>query len=59
MTVDFRGGWVTVPAGAVARRQMLHIRMAPALPSAPATGLMHPVVAGVSVDLSGLSPCAR
>jgi len=56
MTVDFRGGWVTVPAGAVARRQMLHIRMAPALPSAPATGLMHPVVAGVSVDLSGAQP---
>ena len=55
-TVHFRGGWVTVPAGALARRQVLHIRTAPALPSAPATRLMHPVTAGVSVDLSGLQP---
>jgi len=56
MTVHFQGGWVDVPAGAVARQQMLHIRMAPALPSAPATKLMHPLVTGVSVDLSGVQP---
>ena len=55
-TVHFRGGWVTVPAGAVARQQMLHIRTARGLPPAPAMKLMHPVAAGVSVDLSGAQP---
>lgn len=55
-TVHFRGGWINVPAGAVARQQTLHIKIAPALPSAPAIKLMHPLVTGVSVDLSGLQP---
>jgi hypothetical protein len=36
MTVHFQGGWINVPAGAVAQRQTLHIRTAPPLPSAPA-----------------------
>lgn len=56
MTVHFQGGWIEVPAGAVAQQQTLHIRMAPALPSTPATKLMHPLVTGVTVDLSGLQP---
>jgi hypothetical protein len=56
MTVHFQGGWVNVPAGAVAQPQTLHIRTAPSIPSAPATTLMHPLVTGVSVDLSGLQP---
>jgi hypothetical protein len=55
-TVRFQGGWVNVPPGAVAQRQTLHIRTAPPLPSAPATTLMHPLVTGISVDLSGLQP---
>jgi hypothetical protein len=56
MTVHFRGGWIKIPAGAVAQQQMLHIRTAPPLPSATATVLMHPLVTGVSVDLSGVQP---
>jgi IPT/TIG domain len=56
MTVHFQGGWINVPAGAVARQQTLHIRMAPPLPSAAATALMHRLATGVSVDLSGLQP---
>jgi hypothetical protein len=56
MTVHFQGGWINVPAGAVAQRETLHIRTAPSLPSAPATRLMHPLVTEVSVDLSGLQP---
>ena len=56
MTVHFQGGWINVPAGAVAQRQTLHVRTAPPLPSGPATTLMHPLVTGVSVDLSGLQP---
>jgi IPT/TIG domain len=56
MTVHFQGGWIDVPAGAVARQQTLHIRTAPPLPSAAATTLMHRLAAGVSVDLSGLQP---
>lgn len=56
MTVHFQGGWIKVPAGAVMQRRTLHIRTAPPLPSAPATTLMHPLLTGVSVDLSGLQP---
>jgi IPT/TIG domain len=56
MKVHFQGGWINVPAGAVAQRQTLHIRTAPPLPPGPATRLMHPLVTGVSVDLSGLQP---
>lgn len=56
MTVHFQSGWISIPAGAVAQRRTLHIRMAPSLPSASATMVMHPLVTGVSVDLSGLQP---
>lgn len=56
MTVHFQGGWINVPPGAVAQQQTLHIRTAPPLPSAPATMLIHPLVTGVSVDLSGFQP---
>ena len=56
MTVHFQGGWINVPAGAVTQQRTLHVRTASPLPSAPATTLMHPLVTGVSVDLSGLQP---
>ena len=56
MTVHFQGGWVKVPAGAFTRQETLHIKKASALPSAPSAKLMHPLAAGVSVDLSGLQP---
>jgi hypothetical protein len=35
LTVHFQGGWISVPAGAVAQRQTLHIRTAPSLPCPP------------------------
>lgn len=56
MKVRFPGGWVDVPAGAVARQQTLHVRSAPPLPSAPASRLMHSMARGITVDLSGLQP---
>src|SRR5438445_13339648 len=56
MKVRFPGGWVDVPAGAVARQQTLHVRSAPPLPSAPASMLMHTLMTGITVDLSGLQP---
>ncbi len=56
MTVHFQGGWINVPAGTVARQVTLHVKTAPALPSAPASKLMHSLVTGVSVDLSGVQP---
>jgi hypothetical protein len=55
MKVRFQGGWVDVPAAAVARRETMHVRTAPPLPSGPAAMLMHSL-GGVSVDLSGLQP---
>jgi hypothetical protein len=56
MKVGFPGGWVKVPAGAIAGEKMLHIRVASPMPASSAARLMHSLAAGVTVDLSGLQP---
>ena len=56
MTVRFPGGWVDVPAGAVAGEKVLHVRAASPMSSSSAARLMHSLAAGITVDLSGLQP---
>ncbi len=56
MKVGFPGGWVDVPAGAVAGEKVLHVRAASPMSSSSAARLMHSLAAGITVDLSGLQP---